>query len=329
MTVDSTTQPGAPPQAPQDTPAIRVRGLRKVFGRTVAVAGVDLDVPAGSVLGVLGPNGSGKTTMIRLLLALSRPTAGTVELLGAPVPKAAGEVLPHVGALVEGPGFHPFLSGRENLLRCAAAEPLLPTRAIPDTVDAALARVGLTAAATRRYRAYSLGMKQRLGLAAVLLVPRQLVVLDEPTNGLDPAGTRDVRRIIAELHAQGATVLVSSHLLAEVEATCTHVAVLAQGSLIAAGPLATLLDGDAPALEIATPEVGLAVQALGAAGLSAAPSQIGVRGPDGVRVELVGTDAPAVVALLVHAGVPIHEVRRWRTGLDELFAQLTEGNGSS
>ncbi|MGH3755580.1 MAG: ABC transporter ATP-binding protein [Pseudonocardiaceae bacterium] len=302
-------------------PAIRVRGLRKVFGTTVAVSSADLDVPAGAVLGVLGPNGSGKTTLIRMLLALSRPTAGTVELLGAPVPAAAGEVLPHVGALVEGPGFHPFLSGRENLRRCAAAEPLLATRAIPDAVETALQRVGLGPAAARRFRAYSLGMKQRLGLAAVLLVPRRLVVLDEPTNGLDPAGTREVRRIIAELHAGGATVLVSSHLLTEVEATCTHVAVLAAGSLIAAGPLAALLDGEAPALDVCTPDCAVAMQALRSAGIGATAR------PDGVRVELTGTDPPAVVALLVGAGVAVHEVRRWRTGLDELFAQLTEGNG--
>jgi len=307
--------------AGQVAPAIRVRGLRKVFGATVAVSGVDLEVPAGAVLGVLGPNGSGKTTMLRMLLSLSRPTAGTVELLGAPVPAAAGAVLPHVGALVEGPGFHPFLSGRENLRRCAAAEPLLASRAIPDAVDRALQRVGLADAATRRYRAYSLGMKQRLGLAAALLVPRRLVVLDEPTNGLDPAGTREVRRIIAELHADGATVLVSSHLLTEVEATCTHVAVLDHGSLIASGPLAALLDGEAPALDVRTPDRAVAMRALRAAGIGAAT------GPDGVRVELAGTDSPAVVALLVGAGVAVHEARRRRTGLDELFARLTEGNG--
>jgi ABC-2 type transport system ATP-binding protein len=319
VTAGSVTPTATP--AGQATPAIRIRGLRKVFGATVAVSCVDLDVPAGAVLGVLGPNGSGKTTLIRMLLALSRPTAGTVELLGAPVPAAAGKVLPHVGALVEGPGFHPFLSGRENLRRCAAAEPLLPGRAIPDAVETALQRVGLAPAAARRYRAYSLGMKQRLGLAAVLLVRRRLVVLDEPTNGLDPAGTREVRRIIAELHADGATVLVSSHLLAEVEATCTHVAVLAEGSLIAASPLAALLDGEAPALDVRTPDSAAAMQALRAAGIGA------VVCPDGVRVELTGTDPPAVVALLVGAGVAVHEVRRWHTGLDELFAQLTEGNG--
>ena len=307
--------------AGQIAPAIRVQGLRKVFGATVAVSSVDLEVPAGAVLGVLGPNGSGKTTMIRMLLALSRPTAGTVELLGAPVPAAAGEVLPHVGALVEGPGFHPFLSGRENLRRCAAAEPLLPSRAIPGAIESALHRVGLASAAARRYRAYSLGMKQRLGLAAVLLVPRRLVILDEPTNGLDPAGTREVRRIIAELHADGATVLVSSHLLTEVEATCTHVAVLNQGSLITTGPLAALLDGEAPALDVRTPDSAVATQALRAAGISATAC------PDGVRVELAGADPPTVVALLVGAGVAVYEVQRRRTELAELFAQLTEGNG--
>ncbi|MGH3769909.1 MAG: ABC transporter ATP-binding protein [Pseudonocardiaceae bacterium] len=321
MTAGSVTPATITAPAGQVAPAVRVRGLRKVFGATVAVSNVDLEVPAGAVLGVLGPNGSGKTTMIRMLLALSRPTAGTVELLGAPVPAAAGEVLPHVGALVEGPGFHPFLSGRENLRRGAAAEPLLPTGAIPDTVEHALRRVGLADAAGRRYRAYSLGMKQRLGLAAALLVPRRLVILDEPTNGLDPAGTREVRRIIAELHAGGTTVLVSSHLLTEVEATCTHVAVLDHGSLIAAGPLAALLDGEAPALDVRTPDSAVALRALRAAEIGAAA------GPDGVRVELAGTDPPTVVALLVNAGVAVHEVRRWRTGLDELFARLTEGNG--
>jgi ABC-2 type transport system ATP-binding protein len=301
--------------------AIRVRGLRKVFGATVAVCGVDLDVPAGAVMGVLGPNGSGKTTLIRLLLALSRPTAGTVELLGAPVPAAAGRVLPQVGALVEGPGFHPFMSGRDNLRRCAAAEPLLASRAIPDAVERALHRVGLAGAAARRYRVYSLGMKQRLGLAAVLLVPRRLVVLDEPTNGLDPAGTRDVRRIIAELRSEGATVLVSSHLLAEVESTCTHVAVLDRGSLIVAGSLAALLDGEKPTLDVRTPDAAAAMRALHAAEISAVTSS------QGVRVELAGTEAPTVVALLVGAGVAVYEVRRRRTGLDELFATLTEGSG--
>jgi ABC-2 type transport system ATP-binding protein len=316
-TAAGTPMPAAVP------PAATAHGLRKVFGRTVAVDEIDLDVPAGVVLGVLGPNGSGKTTVIRMLLGLCRPTAGTVSLLGAPMPERAGDVLPKVGALVEGPGFHPFLSGRENLRRCAMFEPAVPTGAIAATVDDALARVGLAGAARRAYRGYSLGMKQRLGLAAALLVPRELVVLDEPTNGLDPAGTREVRRIIGELHAAGTTVVVSSHLLAEVEATCTHVAVLQSGTVVAQGELARLLEGDAPVLEVITDDAPDALAALREAGIVAS------RCRGGVEADLVATSAPAVLTVLVHAGVAVQEARRRRTGLEELFAQLTEPGSES
>ncbi len=304
--------------------AARARGLRKVFGATVAVDGVDLDVPHGAVLGMLGPNGSGKTTLIRMLLGLTRPTSGTAELLGRSMPESAAAVLPHVGALVEGPGFHPFLSGRENLRRVAASEPLLPSRDIRAAVDTALDRVGLRVAADRRFRGYSLGMKQRLGLAAALLLPRRLVVLDEPTNGLDPAGTRDVRGIIAELHAGGATVVVSSHLLTEVEATCTHVAVLQSGALIAAGELRSLLDADAAGLVVTTPDVELAVATLRGVGASAYRDD-GAGGEGPAVVVADGPPAPEVVALLVRAGVAVHEARRRRPRLEELFARLTEG----
>ncbi len=298
--------------------AARAVGLRKTFGSTVAVDGIDLDVPAGSVLGMLGPNGSGKTTLIRMLLGLTRPTAGTAELLGHAIPDDAARALPHVGALVEGPGFHPFLSGRDNLLRVAATEPLLARGEIRGAVDAALERVGLADAAGRRFRGYSLGMKQRLGLAGALLLPRRLVVLDEPTNGLDPAGTRDVRRIIAELHAGGATVIVSSHLLAEVEATCTHVAVLQAGSLVATGELAALLESGTGGMDVATPDVDRALDALRAAGLTA------YRGESDEPGVVVTESGPEVVALLVRAGVAVHEARRRRARLEELFARLTE-----
>jgi ABC-2 type transport system ATP-binding protein len=320
MTARATALPVAADAPAGDAPAARARGLRKVFGRTVAVAGIDLDVPAGAVLGMLGPNGSGKTTLIRLLLGLTTPTSGSAELLGHPVPGAVDRALPHVGALVEGPGFHPFLSGRENLRRLAATEPLLARSEIPNAVGAALERVGLTGAADRRYRAYSMGMKQRLGLAAVLLLPRRLVVLDEPTNGLDPAGTRDVRAIIAELHASGVPVVVSSHLLAEVEATCTHVAVLQAGSLVAAGELRTLLEAGPGGLVVVTPDVDLALRTLRGVGAPAYPD-------DGERAVVIadgGPPAPEVVALLVRAGVAVHEARRRRARLEELFARLTE-----
>ena len=307
---------GTAQAVPTPSLAARTRGLRKLYRNTVAVDHVDLDVPEGAVLGMLGPNGSGKTTTIRLLLGLTVPTTGEVELFGRRLPGAAASVLPQVGALVEGPGFHPFLSGRDNLLRCAAAEPLLSSPAIPGAVDEALERVGLTAAANRRFRGYSLGMKQRLGLAAALLVPRRFVVLDEPTNGLDPAGTREVRAVIADLHASGTTVLVSSHLLSEVEATCTHVAVLQSGSLVAAGELSTLLDTGGTGLQIAPPDVELALRVLRETGATA------YRSEDGVVAGDDGPPAPEIIALLVRAGVAVHEARRNRTNLDDLFAAV-------
>jgi ABC-type multidrug transport system ATPase subunit len=309
---------GGAPAPPTPALAARTRGLRKLYRSTVAVDHVDLEVPEGAVLGMLGPNGSGKTTTIRMLLGLTTPTAGEIELFGARMPEAAAAVLPQVGALVEGPGFHPFLSGRENLLRCAAAEPLLRSPDIPAAVDQALERVGLAAAANRRYRGYSLGMKQRMGLAAALLVRRRFVILDEPTNGLDPAGTREVRSVIADLHAAGTTVLVSSHLLSEVEATCTHVAVLHQGTVVAQGELKDLLESGNSGLLVRTPSVEAAVEAL-------RDNKIPARATaDGLLVDLTSTTAPDVVATLVRADVPVHEVHRQRTGLEDLFAQLTE-----
>ncbi|MFC5062823.1 ABC transporter ATP-binding protein [Actinomycetospora atypica] len=302
-----------PDEAP--VPAARVRGVRKTFGKVVAVDGIDLEIPAGAVLGMLGPNGSGKTTLIRMLLGLTRPSAGHVELLGRSGDELPAS-LPDVGALVEGPGFHPFLSGRDNLLRVAACEPRLDGD-LRGPVDAALERVGLADAARRRFRGYSLGMKQRLGLAGALLVPRKLVVLDEPTNGLDPAGTRDVRRVVAELHDAGTTVVLSSHLLAEVEAVCTHVAVLQRGSLLVSGELATLLDHDAE-LVVTTDDPAGAVTALRATGAGAYLRETAVVVPGGPL------EPPDVVATLVRAGIGVWEVQRRRAHLEELFARLTE-----
>ncbi|TCP56257.1 ABC-2 type transport system ATP-binding protein [Tamaricihabitans halophyticus] len=300
------------------TSAAYAKGLRKVYRGTVAVDNVDLDVPRGAVLGLLGPNGSGKTTTIRMLLGLVTPSAGTVELLGADMPSGAARVLPRVGALVEGPGFHPFLSGKENLRRVATAEPTLSSAAIPGAVRDALDRVGLSGAANRKFRGYSLGMKQRLGLAAALLVERELVILDEPTNGLDPAGAREIRRVIAQLREAGSTVIVSSHLLAEVEATCTHVAVLHQGNVVAQGELADLLEAGNPTLLVSTPDADRAVESLRD---NRIPARIA---PDGVRVDLTAVRQPDVLRALVHAGVDVYEARRERTGLEELFAKVTE-----
>ena len=196
---------------------VSTTGLTKRFRRQVVVDGIDLEVPEGAVYGFLGPNGSGKTTTIRMLLGLISATAGEIRLLGQPIPAGAAAVLPRVGALVEGPAFHPYLSGRANLARLDAADRASDPRTSSVRIDAALDRVGLLAAAEKRYRAYSLGMRQRLAIASALLMPRALLVLDEPTNGLDPQGTREVRHLISDLAGDGVTVLVSSHLLAEVD----------------------------------------------------------------------------------------------------------------
>jgi ABC-2 type transport system ATP-binding protein len=234
------------------------------------------------------------------------------------MPARAGEVLAHVGALVERPGYHPYLSGRDNLTRRAVAEPLLATSEVPDAVERALARVELTQHAEQRYHRYSMGMRQRLGLAAVLLVPRRLVILDEPTQGLDPAGTRAVRRIIAEVRAEGSTVLLSSHLLGEVQEVCTHVVVLVDGSVVATGELTALLESDGPALAVRTGEPSAALAALRAARVP------GYLEHGQVVAELTDTTPEEVLRILVRADIPVAEARRRLTSLEDLFARITE-----
>ncbi|MFD7719999.1 ABC transporter ATP-binding protein, partial [Streptomyces sp. NPDC059814] len=241
------TGPGTvngPRPAADAAPVIETRGLTKRYrGGQLAVDGLDLTVPGGSVFGFLGPNGSGKTTTIRMLMGLIDPTSGTARVLGRPMPDAARTVLPHVGALIEGPALYGFLSGRDNLLRYDRADPTADPRTRRARVDGALERVGLAAAGGKKARAYSLGMKQRLGLAAALLRPRRLLVLDEPTNGLDPQGMREIRTLVRELAAEGTTVFLSSHLLDEIEQVCTHAAVMARGRLLIQGPVADLAAG--------------------------------------------------------------------------------------
>ena len=267
MTAPAGTRSSAP-RADTPAPVVRTRGLTRRFGRQVAVDGVDLDVPRGAVYGFLGPNGSGKTTTIRMLLGLVAPDAGEIELLGQPVPDRVTRVLPRVGALIEGPAFHPYLSGRDNLRRLDDADATADRRTSPARLGAALDRVGLTAAAGKRYRNYSLGMKQRLGLAAALLQPRELLVLDEPTNGLDPQGTREVRSLVRELAADGTTVLVSSHLLAEVEQVATHVGIMSAGRLLRQGTLGEVLATGVERLAVTTPDGGTAAQVLAGLGLT-------------------------------------------------------------
>jgi ABC-2 type transport system ATP-binding protein len=238
--------------------AIETKGLTKRFGHQLAVNSIDLAVPQGSVFGFLGPNGSGKTTTIRMMLGLASASAGSVRVLGLEMPRRIDQVLPRVGALVEGPAFYPFLSGAANLHRFDAAD----RHSVPGTrrarVAEALDRVGLSHAARKKVRAYSLGMKQRLGIANALLSRRELLVLDEPTNGLDPQGTREVRSLVRSLAADGATVFVSSHLLAEVEQICTHAAIMSAGRLVAQGPLPELRQAGSAQLWLLTPDAGAA-----------------------------------------------------------------------
>jgi ABC-2 type transport system ATP-binding protein len=315
-------------QVPDQPAAIRTDGLTKRFrGGQLAVDGIDLVVPYGSVYGFLGPNGSGKTTTIRMLLDLITPTAGTHELLGRPMPRAAAEVLPRVGALVEGPAFHPHLSGWANLARLDAADRTADPGTARHRIGAALDRVGLSAAARKRYRAYSLGMRQRLGIAAALLQPRELLMLDEPTNGLDPQGTREVRALVSALAAEGVTVLLSSHLLSEVEQICSHVGVMHVGRLVAQGTLGELRAGQRPRVRVETGQAARAadtLRRLGLAEVSLDGPQVAANGSAQAASALLGTVQPeAVVAALVGDGVPVRQFTVDRPALEDVFVSLT------
>jgi ABC-2 type transport system ATP-binding protein len=300
-------------------PAITSAGLTKRFrGGQLAVDHIDLDVPRGSVYGFLGPNGSGKTTTIRMLLGLVHPTDGRHELLGTPMPGGAVRVLPRVGSLVEGPAFYPFLTGGQNLARCDAADRTADPRTARQRIDAALDRVGLLAAARKRYRAYSLGMKQRLAIAAGLLRPRELIILDEPTNGLDPQGTREVRALVREIATEGTTVFVSSHLLAEVEQICSHVGVMRTGRLVFQGTLDDLRRTGAARIRVETADPRAAAGVFGRLGLADTRA-------DGAEVSArLGDFAPErLCAELVRAGVPVRGLATVRPSLEDLFVGLT------
>ena len=313
--------PGGPPGAagPGAGPAVATTGLTKRFrGGQLAVDDLAMVVPRGSVYGFLGPNGSGKTTTIRMLLGLVYPTRGSHTLLGVPMPAGANRVLPRVGSLVEGPAFYPQLSGWDNLARIDAADRTAAPRSAKARISAALDRVGLLAARKKHYRAYSLGMKQRLAIAASLLRPRELIILDEPTNGLDPQGTREVRGLIREIATDGITVLVSSHLLAEVEQICTQVGVMRTGQLVFQGPLEDLRAQGAARIRVSTADAPRAAEILGQLGLA------DVRTGPGEANAALGDQLPERICReLVYAGIPVAGLDTPRPSLEELFVQLT------
>ncbi|WP_327190252.1 ABC transporter ATP-binding protein [Streptomyces xinghaiensis] len=306
---------------------IVTRGLTKRFrGGQLAVDGLDLTVPAGSVFGFLGPNGSGKTTTIRMLMGLIRPTSGSARVLGAPMPGAARRVLPQVGALIEGPALYGFLSGRDNLRRLDAADPDADPRTRDARIAAALERVGLAAAGSKKARAYSLGMKQRLGLAAALLRPRRLLVLDEPTNGLDPQGMREIRALVREVADGGTTVFLSSHLLDEIEQVCTHAAVMARGRLVVQGPVAELAAGARGRLSVTTPDTADAARVLrehGVTNLVVTGGRVTGEPPAGPPGTAGAFDPADLNAALVRDGVRVRGFGLERASLEDAFVALT------
>jgi ABC-2 type transport system ATP-binding protein len=289
------------------TAVISTRGLVKRYGRLRAVDGIDLGVQAGDVYGFLGANGSGKTTTVRMLLGLVLPTSGEIELLGERMPRAGRRVLPRVGALIEGPAHYGHLSGRENLSLLDAAGRGGSWRTRRQRVDDVLEQVGLAGVGRRPVKAYSLGMRQRLGLAGALLRRPELLVLDEPTNGLDPQGITEVRELLLALHRAGTTVFLSSHLLAEVEQLCSRVGVLDRGRLVLQDELATL-----------TAPTGSTVVQTPTPDRARATLDGRVTSVDGERVVVKGSDPAEVNALLVGAGIPVTGLALERPTLEEV-----------
>jgi ABC-2 type transport system ATP-binding protein len=295
---------------------IETHNLTKRFGGRTAVDGVDLVVPAGVAFGFLGPNGAGKTTLIRTLLGLTEPSEGTLSLLELRQPAKRREALARIGAIVEEPHFHPHLSGRENLAVVAAARDPEAAARIPG----ALARVGLEHRAGDRVKTYSLGMRQRLGIARALLGDPALLILDEPMNGLDPAGMLEMRHLIRSFVDEGRTVFLSSHLLDEVEKTADQVAIVDRGRIVLQGSVRELLAGGDPAVFVEVDDPAAARRALGGVpdvrSVSDDGAQLRIALGDGLRPGDVNR-------VLVGAGVTVERLEPSRSSLEERFLELT------
>jgi ABC-2 type transport system ATP-binding protein len=303
--------------------AVETHGLTKRFGDNVAVDDVELLVPRGCAFGYLGPNGAGKTTLIRVLLGLTHADAGTMSLLGHSVPRHRDRALARVGAIVDEPRFHGHLTGRQNLqILAAAREPAAKGR-----VDPALERVGILHRANDKVSKYSMGMRQRLGVAACLLGDPQLLILDEPMNGLDPGGMLEMRDMILSLVAEGRTVVLSSHLLDEVERTCDAVAIVDRGKVIRQGPIAQLLAGSSFELQIECSEPERARTLLWATSLGA---DVKVE-PDGLQITFPTGTARDVVAevnrVLVDGGISVYRLQHMQASLEAWFLDVTRRLG--
>jgi ABC-2 type transport system ATP-binding protein len=291
---------------------IVTRSVTKSFGAVLAVDSVDLDVRAGDRYGLLGPNGSGKTTLVRMLLGLVYATRGEIEVLGKPVPRKVNEVLPDVGALVEEPAAYPHLSGRANLRLFDAAGRGGSRRTRRQRIDDALEQVGLGGIDRRPVKAYSLGMRQRLGLAAALVRRPRLLILDEPGNGLDPRGIRDFRRLLIDLNAAGTTIFLSSHLLGEVELLCTRVGVLDRGRLVLQEDLA-VIQAPTGRIIVDSPDAVRAAALLNGR----------VEAREGSRLVVRHDDPAALNARLVAEGIRVTEMAPRRRSLEEVVLEIT------
>ncbi len=312
-------------RAPRSDWAVETHGLTKKFGTNVAVNDVELLVPRGCAFGYLGPNGAGKTTLIRVLLGLTHADAGTMSLLGYPVPQRRDVALARVGAIVDEPRFHGHLTGKENLeLLAEAREHSARKRIMPS-----LERVGMLDRANLRVSKYSMGMRQRLGVAACLLGDPQLLILDEPMNGLDPAGMHEMRDMIVSLVAEGRTVVLSSHLLDEVQRTCDAVAIVDRGKIIRQGPISELLSGAAFVIQIECSEPDRGQNLLSSTNIGA---QIEV-GPLGLDVTLpAGTDRDVIAEIarvLVEGGISLYRLQHIQASLEQWFLQVTSRLGAS
>jgi len=304
--------------------AVETHGLTKRFGENVAVNNVELRVPRGCAFGYLGPNGAGKTTLIRVLLGLTHADAGTMSLLGYAVPEHRDLALARVGAIVDEPRFHGHLTGRQNLQILAAAREL----AARDRIGPALERVGMLHRAEDKVSKYSMGMRQRLGVAACLIGDPQLLILDEPMNGLDPAGMADMRDMIISLVAEGRTVVLSSHLLDEVERTCDAVAIVDRGKVVRQGPISELLAGATLVLEIECSEPDRARSLIDVTGIGAhieaGSLGLGISLPAGTPRDVVAE----INRVLVEGGISVYRLQEIQASLESWFLQVTSRLGA-